>query len=116
MIANGVEHYKILLIKEYTDISKERLNKREHKYIKRYDSVKNGLNTYEMGGYYCIHNMLKRYCMACNGSSMCSHGKIKINCVECSPVTCYRCGKTYGGKKGLTQHQKRCIILMPLTE
>ena len=28
MRANGVEHYKILLIKEYTDISKERLNNR----------------------------------------------------------------------------------------
>ena len=38
MRTNGVEHYKILLIKEYTDISKDRLQKREHKYIKRYDS------------------------------------------------------------------------------
>ena len=29
MRTNGVEHYKILLIKEYTDISKDRLQKRE---------------------------------------------------------------------------------------
>ena len=110
MRANGVEHYKILLIKEYTDISKERLNNREHKYIKRYDSVKNGLNTYEMGGYYCIHNKLKRYCMSCNGSSLCSHGRIKRICVKCTPYTCDRCQKTYGGKSGLIQHLKRCPI------
>ena len=110
MRANGVEHYKILLIKEYTDISKERLNSREHKYIKRYDSVKNGLNTYEMGGYYCIHNMLKRYCMACNGSSMCSHSKIKRFCKVCNPATCDRCGKTYAGKQSLIRHQKKCSV------
>ncbi len=116
MRANGVEHYKILLIREYTDISKDRLRNREDKYINRYDSAKNGLNTYEMGGYYCIHNKLKRYCMSCNGSSMCNHGKIKINCKICNPSTCYRCGKIYGGKRGVTQHQKRCIVLIPLTE
>ena len=108
MRANGVEHYKILLIKEYTDISKERLNNREHKYIKRYDSVKNGLNTYEMGGHYCIHNMLKRYCMVCNGSSMCSHSKIKRFCKVCNPATCDRCGKTYAGKQTLKTHQIKC--------
>ncbi len=128
MRTNGVEHYKILLIKEYTDISKDRLQKREHKYIKRYDSVKNGLNTYEMGGYSCIHNMMKRYCMSCNGSSMCSHGKIKRTCVECkgsamcihekekgkckicSPSRCDRCGKTYAGKQSLRTHQIKCQI------
>jgi len=128
MRANGVEHYKILLIREYTDISKDRLRNREDKYINRYDSAKNGLNTYEMGGYYCIHNKLKRYCMSCNGSSMCNHGRpsasaggpsggrIKKICIICNPSTCYRCGKIYGGKRGVTQHQKRCIVLIPLTE
>ena len=118
MRPNGVEHYKILLIKEYTDISKDRLQKREHKYIKRYDSARNGLNTYEMGGYYCIHNMMKRYCMSCNGSSMCAHGRITRLCVKCTPYTCDSCNNTYGGKQGLIQHQKRCnvLILIPLTE
>ena len=116
MRSNGVEHYKILLIKEYTDISKDRLQKREHKYIKRYDSVKNGLNTYEMGGYYCIHNMMKRYCMSCNGSSMCAHGRITRLCAKCTPYTCDRCNNAYEGKQGLIQHQKRCNVLIPLTE
>ena len=123
MRTNGVEHYKILLIKEYTDISKDRLQKREHKYIKRYDSVKNGLNTYEMGGYYCIHNMMKRYCMSCNGSSMCSHGKIKRTCVECKGgAICihdkvkYNCIECKGG--GICMHNKIktfCKLCSPAT-
>ena len=110
MRANGVEHYKILLIKEYTDISKDRLRNREDKYIKRYNSVKNGLNTNEMGGYYCIHDKLKRYCTTCHGSSMCSHGRIKRVCVKCTPYTCDRCNNTYGGKQSLIRHQKKCSV------
>ena len=55
MRALGVQHFKIVCIREYTDISKERLHNREEKYIKRYDSIKNGLNMHLMGGYYCIH-------------------------------------------------------------
>ena len=110
MRAIGVQHFKIVCIREYTDISKERLHNREEKYIKRYDSIKNGLNMHSMGGYYCIHNKLKRYCMSCNGSSLCSHGRIKRICVKCTPYTCDRCQKTYGGKSGLIQHLKRCPI------
>ena len=83
MRSNGVEHYKILLIKEYTDISKERLHNREEKYIKRYDSIKNGLNTNSMGGYYCIHDKLKRYCVECEGPAMCIHEKVKRTCKDC---------------------------------
>ncbi len=37
----GVEHFKILCIKQYTDISKERLRIKEQKYINRYDAINN---------------------------------------------------------------------------
>ena len=83
MRAIGVQHFKIVCIREYTDISKERLHNREEKYIKRYDSIKNGLNMHSMGGYYCIHDKLKRYCIDCEGPAMCIHKKIKRTCVEC---------------------------------
>ncbi len=33
----GMEQFKILCLKEYTDISKDRLRAKEAKYIKRYD-------------------------------------------------------------------------------
>ena len=104
----GVERFKIVCVREYKDISKERLKSKEEKYIRRYDSIKNGLNMHSMGGYYCIHDKLKRYCVSCKGASMCSHGRIERICVKCTPYTCDRCEKAYGGKSGLKQHQKRC--------
>ena len=59
----GVERFKIVCVREYKDISKERLKSKEEKYIRRYDSIKNGLNMHSMGGYYCIHDKLLRYCV-----------------------------------------------------
>ncbi len=44
----GVEHFKILCIKQYTDISKERLRTKEQKYINRYDAINNGLYIHEL--------------------------------------------------------------------
>ena len=40
----GVEHFKILCIKQYTDISKERLRTKEEKYINRYDAIQNHIS------------------------------------------------------------------------
>ena len=89
----GDEHFKIICIRQYTDISKERLRAKEAKYIKRYDAINNGLNTFCMLG------------------KNCSHGRRKVLCIICSPATCDRCGKVYGGKGGLKQHQKKCQIV-----
>ena len=36
----GIECFKIVCIKEYTDISKEILHKKEDKYIRRFDMCK----------------------------------------------------------------------------
>ena len=66
---------------------------KEAKYIKRYDAINNGLNTFCMLG------------------KNCSHGRQKVQCIICSPATCDRCGKVYGGKNGLKQHQKKCQIV-----
>ena len=112
----GIEHFKILLVREYKDISKDRLKCKEDKYIKRFDTVRNGLNMSYAFGYKCEHNIRRDRCIFCKGASMCSHGRRKNVCIKCSPVTCDRCGNTYGGKKGITEHQKRCIVLIPLTE
>ena len=110
MRAIGVQHFKIVCIREYTDISKERLHNREEKYIKRYDSIKNGLNTNSMGGYYCIHDKLKRYCVECEGPAMCIHEKRRKQCKICSPALCDRCGGIYAGKGNLKKHQLKCQI------
>jgi hypothetical protein len=39
MRALGVQHFKIVCVREYTDIYKERLHNRELHYIQRYDSI-----------------------------------------------------------------------------
>ena len=41
----GVEHFKIVLIKEYKCQSREELNKFEDEWIRKFDTVKNGLNS-----------------------------------------------------------------------
>ena len=132
MRALGVQHFKIVCIREYTDISKERLHNREEKYIKRYDSIKNGL-MHSMGGYYCIHDKLKRCCVECKGPAMCVHKKVKRRCVECKGLDicvhnkvkyiCIVCNgssrcihskikhhKTYAGKQSLRTHQIKCQV------
>jgi hypothetical protein len=86
----GVEHFKILCIKQYTDISKERLRTKEQKYINRYDAINNGLNTF---------TCLTRFC---------NHNKRRTRCIECSPAVCENCNKTYAGKDNLKKHQKNC--------
>jgi predicted GIY-YIG superfamily endonuclease len=79
----GVEHFKILLVREYTDISKEKLRKKEDKYIKKYDSVKNGLNMIYSYGHICIHNIKRDLCKECGGYSICIHNKLRHRCIEC---------------------------------
>jgi hypothetical protein len=118
----GVEHFKILCIREYKDISKERLKYKENKYIKRYDSVKNGLNTYHAFGHKCEHNINRSICKECKGTSICHHNKIKNHCKDCcgsifclhnkqksqckdcSPAVCDICQNIFGGKSQLTRH------------
>ena len=110
-------------IREYTDISKERLHNREEKYIKRYDSIKNGLNMHSMGGYYCIHDKLKRYCIECDGSSMCIHEKVKRRCKDCKgPDICihekvkHKCVECKGGSTCMHEKIKtQCKICSPAT-
>jgi hypothetical protein len=117
----GVERFKIVCVREYKDISKERLKSKEEKYIRRYDSIKNGLNMHSMGGYNCIHDKLKRYCIECDGSSMCIHKKIKRTCVDCKGrAICirdkvkYKCVECKGSTLCIHQKQKsQCKICSP---
>jgi hypothetical protein len=118
MRALGVQHFKIVCIREYTDISKERLHNREEKYIKRYDSIKNGLNMHSMGGYYCIHDKLKRCCVECKGPAMCVHKKVKRRCVECKGLDIcvhnkvkYNCIDCNGSFRCIHEKSKHCCKL-----
>ena len=83
----GIEHFKIVCVREYTDISKERLQAKEAKYIKRYDTIKNGLNTYRMQGRHCMHNRERSKCVECGGGSICIHQKNRQYCKECRGVS-----------------------------
>ncbi len=77
MRENGFEHFKILCVREYKDISKDRLRYKEDKYIKRFDSVKNGLNSFYAFGNKCEHNIVRSICKECKGSQICEHNKQK---------------------------------------
>ncbi len=112
----GIGHFKIMCVREYKDTSQERLKYKEDKYIKRFDTVRNGLNMSYAFGYKCEHNVRRDRCISCKGSSMCSHGRITRLCVKCTPYTCDRCNNTFGGKQGLIQHQKRCDALKSLID
>ena len=79
----GTERFKILCIREYKDISKERLKYKEDKYIKRFDTVKTGLNMIYAFGKICEHNKIRGRCIDCGGSAFCSHNMRKEHCKEC---------------------------------
>ena len=79
----GAEHFKILGVREYKDISKDRLKYKEDKYIKRFDTVKKGLNTYYAFGHKCEHKKKRGECLDCKGSQICEHDKRKSQCIYC---------------------------------
>ena len=122
----GIEHFKILLVREYKDISKDRLKYKEDKYIKRFDTVKKGLNMYYsfgkkcehkkrrgkciecQGSQICEHKKRRETCIECKGSALCIHQKQKLRCKICSPAVCENCNRTYAGKHSLKTHQIKC--------
>ena len=79
----GAEHFKILCIREYKEISKERLKYKEHKYIKIFNTVINGLNMNYAFGQKCEHNVCRYTCKECGGSAICPHNRQKALCKEC---------------------------------
>ena len=98
----GFENFRILLVREYKDISKDRLKYKEDKYIKRFDTVRNGLNSYYAFGHKCEHNIKRWACIECKGSGTCQHNKQKSRCRECDgsafcehnkqKIRCHECG------------------------
>ena len=104
----GSEHFKIMCVREYNDISKDRLKYKEDKYIKRFDTVQNGLNMSYAFGEKCEHKKRRGRCIECKGTSMCMHQKQKLQCKICSPAVCENCNRTYAGKQSLKTHQIKC--------
>ena len=127
----GAEHFKILGVREYKDISKDRLKYKEDKYIKRFDTVKTGLNMSYAFGEKCLHGVKRGQCKECKGSQICEHNKRrckckdcggnstcehtteKRNCKVCSPAVCNKCLKSYAGKSKLKRHQTKCLMDQP---
>ncbi len=104
----GVENFKIICIREYKDISKERLRYKEDKYIKRFDSVKNGLNTFYAFGRKCDHGIRRDRCKECGGSQLCIHNFRKKQCKECGGgQICETCLKVFAGTDSLRRHFKK---------
>ena len=79
MKENGFQRFKILLVRDYNNISKERL--KEDKYINIFDSVKHGLNSSYAFGNKCEHKIVRSICKECKGSQICEHNK-RINCCK----------------------------------
>ena len=108
----GIENFKILCVREYNDISKDRLKYKEDKYIKRFDTVKNGLNMNYAFGDKCEHNVRRDRCVLCKGSQICEHQKRKNLCIQCKgssvcihnkvKSTCIDCKG-----QGICHHNKR---------
>jgi len=117
----GAEHFKILCVREYKDISKERLRYKEDKYIKRFDSVKKGLNMLYAFGGKCEHNVARDRCKDCIGSGICPHNKQKWGCKEWkgSSICLHNKEKQYCkecGGRALCLHdkqRKQCKICSP---
>ena len=79
----GSEHFKIMCVREYKDISKERLKYKEDKYIKIFDTVKTGLNMSYAFGKKCLHGVKRGQCKECKGSQICDHNKRRCKCKYC---------------------------------
>jgi len=119
----GIEHFKIFLVREYKNISKERLKYKEDKYIKKFDTVNKGLNLIYAygkmcihdkrrdickeckGTQICIHNIVRQRCRDCGGSTICIHNNERPQCKECSPAICDICNKLYS-KNTIKKHMK----------
>ena len=74
---------KYCVLENIKDISKDRLRYKEDKYIKRFDTVKKGLNTYYAFGEKCEHNVRRVQCIECKGSSICEHHRQRSQCRDC---------------------------------
>ena len=127
MNLHGIDNFKILMIEEYKNIDRNELREYENSYIKKFDSVKNGLNAkYEVGSrcshnkkrYVCVdckgsdlcpHNKCKSFCVPCKGSQICEHEKHKGGCSMCNHYTCDYCNKSYGAKYNLKNHLIICF-------
>ena len=53
---HGIDNFKIILVEEFKSINRETLRKHEDKYIKEFNTVKNGLNGRYEDGAICEHN------------------------------------------------------------
>ena len=80
---HGIEHFKIILVEEYKNINRETLRKHEYKFIKDFNTVKNGLNGCYANGITCEHNKSRSRCKDCGGSQICEHNRLRSKCKEC---------------------------------
>jgi len=89
----GIEHFKIVLIENMENCTKEELRAKEDYYIKQFNSVKNGLNGCYSYGEKCEHGKRRSYCKPCGGSQICEHGRQRHKCEPCGGASICEHGK-----------------------
>lgn len=91
MMEQGIDHLKMELIEEVSsDKISEKQAKREA--IEAYDPR---LNVVRASSKKCEHGLAVAFCRQCSGSVFCQHNRQKHACVECIPVHCRVCDRTY---------------------
>ena len=114
----GIDHFKILLLQNIDNCTKEELEALEHEYIAQVEVIKK--DKYEQ----CVHKNRKSRCVSCGGSETCEHKKVRSICIECKSCkgsrlcehnkqkqNCTRCGGV-----STCQHKKQklqCKICTP---
>jgi hypothetical protein len=82
MINEGVDNFRIELMKEFTNITRSDLYREEAKLIEQFNTVHTGWNG-KFGSPFCVHDCIRKVCKTCDGSAICTHKKRREYCKEC---------------------------------
>ena len=72
---------KIILVKEYSCENKHQLERKERKYIEKYQCVNKVVPTRSQ---ICQHNKQRSKCKDCGGSEICQHDRQQSHCRDCN--------------------------------
>jgi len=103
----GMDNFRIELIQSYNNLSVEELRKYENEEILRHDF--NNIYNQKLESPKCPHGRRRTRCSKCgNGAGICSHGRIKFDCVPCDGVNI--CSHHRVRRKCLDCNDYRCEV------